>query len=538
MKISANFTKEPWLRRVHPDKATVKYIRNYKPLPGSTLDNAYVQLTAADFLNELSPAAHPINSTYMSTRPIWKPTGKKDENGKEEWVQDGFDELESVALGWQLFIAGNKIAHLSGNGGFMIANETSDTERFENLLSWMDSVGIKDAWAEACLYTEHAGDAGILLYQTNDNEIEWEVYATEKGHTIYPQEDEDGNPVYYIQYMKNGKEMCDIISTKSIEKWVKADPEEEKNLPFFERVWKRFIKDADLVKSEDGFVRINRKEAQVGSDLCQFIYYRVPDVSWGPVELSCEAHENAASYVANEVKDSAFPLLVMKAENVKSLPPSDVNGKTIAIKGSADTLAHSDVHYESPADASNIATVHFKELNDNIMRGSMSVLITPDIMKQGADSSTAIKILFRPEIEWANQRWIHYNKPTRQLVKVFKRLLGKVEGDIGKYDSLRTSLWQQVWIPQNEQEQNKIILDKVYARVISRKAAMNELGSQYKGDYEQVNKEWEEELTMKAEAPAKAKAKFGVDSNTFGSEEEVTNPADVTNQALGKSIQN
>ena len=319
--------------------------------------------------------------------------------------------------------------------------------------------------------------------------------------------------------------MCDVISTKYIEKWVAADPEEEKNQPFFERMWKRVVKMSDVEKSDDGYVLVNRKEAQCGSDLCQLIYFRVPDTSWGPVELSIESHENAASYVANEVKDTAYPLLVMKAEKVTSMPPSEVNGKTIAIKGTADALAHSDVHYAAPPDASNIATIHFKELNDDIMRGSQSVLITPDIMKQGADSSTAIKILFRPEIEWCKARWIFYNKPARQTVKVFKRLAGKAEGNIEKYENLRTSVHQDVWIPQNEQEANQIVIDKVYARLMSRRAAMNELGSQYKGDYEQISKEWEEELAMKQKYGAKL------------DEGEDKNPAKVDNRDPGKSIQ-
>ena len=64
-------------------------------------------------------------------------------------------------------------------------------------------------------------------------------------------------------------------------------------------------------------------------------------------------------------------------------------------------------------------------------------------------------------------------------------------------DKLRTSVWQEIWIPQNEKELTEIVTSKVYARVLSRKAALNELGSQYKGDYEQINKEWEEELAMK-----------------------------------------
>ena len=52
----------------------------------------------------------------------------------------------------------------------------------------------------------------------------------------------------------------------------------------------------------------------------------------------------------------------------------------------------------------------------------------------------------------------------------------------------------------------------------------------------EIDKEWKEELTMKAEAPAAAKAKYGVDTTGEGDEPK-NNPADVTNQAPGKSIQ-
>lgn len=491
MNISKNFKKVPWVRRVHPDKVSLAYARNYKPLPGGTMEDSFIQLTSSDFLNELSPAAHPINSRYMSTRPIWGPSGKKDENGKEELVITGFDDLESVALGWQLFISGNKIAHLTGSGVFDLANETMDSDTYATLVSWMDACGVRDGVSEGVYYAEREGDAGILVYQTDDGDIDWEVYSKEKGHNIYPQEDKNGLPIYYIQYWKEGKEMCDIISSRSIETWVHADPKDLED-----RIMNRIIS-AVVETSEDGWRLVRRKDAQVGQDLNQFTYFRVPDVSWGPVQLSIEAHENAASYVANEVKDTAYPILVLKSEKVTSLPPTEMNAKTIAIKGTADSLAHSDVKFATPPDASNIATVHFKELNDNIIRGSQTAIIEPEILKQGSDSSTSIKILFRPEIEWAKQRWIVYNKPIRHLVKVVKRLVGKIEGDIKRFGELRTSVWQEIWIPQNEKELTDIVTSKVYARVLSRKAALNELGSQYKGDYEQINKEWEEELAMK-----------------------------------------
>ena len=535
MNISTNFKKKPWLRMVHPDKVSGTFRSYYKPLPGSTLDTAYVQLTATDFLKELNPAAHPINSRYMSTRPIYKPSGKKDANGKEEWVVDGYDDLESVALGWQLFLVGNKIAHMTGGGGFNLANESKDDDAYSELLSWIDYAGLKDAFTEAVYYAEREGDSGLLLYQTKDNEIEWEVYATEKGHTIFPQEDDNGDPVYYIQYWKEDKEMCDIISTKSRETWVHADNDDETNIPFFDKI-QRIIGIENGERSEDGWTLVSRKDSQVGSDLNQFVYFRVPDTCWGPAELTIEAHENAASYVANEVKDTAFPLLVVKSEKITTLPPSDINGKTIAIKGTSDTLAHSDVKYAAPADASNIATVHFKELNDDIIRTTQTAIITPDIMKQGADSSTAIKILFRPEIQWAKQRWVHYCKPVRRMVKVFKRLAGKADGNINKYEDLRVSVWFEPWIPQNEQEQAAIILDKVYARTLSRKAAQNEFGSQYKGDYEQIKREWEEEIRMKSEIPAQVEAKYGVSGSYHEDDNPNTPRVSVTNQASGKSI--
>ena len=538
MNISTNFKKKPWVRRVHPDNASGVFRMHYKPLPGRSATDAFVELTASDFLDELSPAAHPINSKYMSTRPIWEKTGKQNDKGEDEWAIVGYDELESVALGWQQFICGNKIAHLTGDGGFELANETKDQDTYETLLSWMDSVGLRDAYAEAVFYAEHAGDSGLLLKQTDDGDIEYEVYATEKGHTIYPQKDEKGNPVYYIQYWNDGQEYCDIISNKKFETWVHAKPNEEKALTLFEFLRQRFASSELTERSEDGWTLVRRTVSQVGDDLCQFTYFWVPDVSWGPAELTIEAHENAASYVANEVKDTAYPILVVKAEKVTNLPPSEINGKTIGIKGSSDSLAHSDVKFAAPPDASNIATIHFKELNNNIIRSTQTAIIEPEILKQGSDSSTSIKILFRPEIEWAQQRWIFYVKPVRHMVKVFKRLVGKIEGDVGKFADLRTSVWQSVWVPQNEQEQTKIVLDKVYARVLSRKAAMNELGLQYKGDYEVINKEWEDELTMKAEAPAKAKAKYGVDTGDDGADESKANPANVTNQAPGKSIQN
>ena len=184
----------------------------------------------------------------------------------------------------------------------------------------------------------------------------------------------------------------------------------------------------------------------------------------------------------------------MKAEKTTSLPPSNLANKAIGVKGTADSIAHADAKWLAPPDASNIASTHIDGLEEDIREGALSVKIDPEIIKQGSDSSATMKILYAPEVQWAQIHW----------PEVFKIL--------------------------------KMELDSVYGRIKSRKAAMEDSGNSHKGDYDQIRKEWLEELTMKAEAGPKAKAKYG-ETDESG-DEPVENPGDVDNRAPGKSIQN
>lgn len=70
----------------------------------------------------------------------------------------------------------------------------------------------------------------------------------------------------------------------------------------------------------------------------------------------------------------------------------------------------------------------------------------------------------------------------------------------------------------------------VYARIKSRKAAITDTGNSHIDDYEVINKEWEDELDMKARIPAKYKeqASEEIDNNP--------NKPDIDNNDSGKSI--
>ena len=526
MNISEHLKKDYWVRRVTPDNAKM-----YPPA-GSNLGYrqsktggfgvGYVNLTQDTFLNEINPSAHEINSKFMSQRPIYK--AEKDEStGKTKYILDGFDDIETVALAIQEMIVSKKVAHLTGKH-FWMSNEGDDEEAVENIRSWQDISGFWDGWTEAVRACERTGDSALYLYQ-DSNGLNYDVFSFEKGDTLYPGVDDNGNPVLYRAYSLNGKPAVDVFNVKYRETWVKVDTDEEAGKAWIDKVL-RAIRGVNFSEvSEDGYKLISRKDSQVGGDMLQVIYFRVPDIATGPVQDSISKYEKALSYVAEEVKNDAFPILFLKSEKIVNLPPTKINGKTIGVKGTSDSLAHSDAKFLAPPDMSNIADVNLKTLWDNILRGSQSALVEPEVLKQGSDSSTSIRILFAPDVEWCQNRWVFYAKPNRQCIDVFKRLVGKQEGEIQRYGDLRISIGQEIWLPQNDTEELKRQLDMLYARAKSRKAILQDIPDSHKGDLEQIMKEWEEELKMKQEYSAS------------GQQDANPNRPAVDNNAAGKSFE-
>lgn len=520
MNISEHLKKDYWVRRVTPDSFGMYPPAGnqvgYRQAKTGGFGVGYVNLTQDTFLNEINAAAHEINSKYMSQRPIYK--AEKDEAGKTKYVLDGFDDVETVALAIQEMIVSKKVAHLTGKH-FWMSNESDDEEAFENIRSWQDISGFWDGWTEAVRSCERTGDAALYLFQDATG-LNYEVFSYEKGDALYPGVDDDGRPVLYRSYSLNGKPAVDVFNVKYRETWVKVDTDEEAGKAWIDKVLRaiRGVKFSEV--SEDGYKLISRKDSQVGGDMLQVIYFRVPDIATGPVQDSISKYEKALSYVAEEVKNDAFPILFLKSEKITNLPPSKINGKTIGVKGPADSLAHSDAKFLTPPDMSNIADVHLKTLWDNILRGSQSALVEPEVLKQGSDSSTSIRILFAPDVEWCQNRWVFYAKPNRQCIDVFKRLVGKQEGNIQRYGELPISIGQEIWLPQNDTEELKRQLDMLYARAKSRKAVLQDIPDSHKGDLRQIMKEWEEELEMKQKYSAKQDdenpSKPNVDNNASG----------------------
>lgn len=489
----------------------------YDPLTLTQSNGDYDNYTQEDFMRENTPSAHKINSKFMSLRPIYDVREKrdadgnivKDENGKAvtEWYVMDFDKLETVRFGYQNRINSSKSAYIGG-GELWITPEDKSDSNGSILNSWKDSMGLQIAWQELVWSLYNTGDGAIYPYLL-DGELHYQVFSYAKGDILFPDYDENYNPVLYRLYTLRGRRTVDKFTSTHIETWVEGDKDEEKNLSW----WAKFsgwfakgLKWGTIEKSEDGWRCVKRTPTQIPDGMIQCVYWRVDDIPSGIVEQEICALESSASFVADGVKSVSQAVLFVKAANIESLPDTNSTGKKIGVHGTVEEIAASDAKFLTPPDLSNIATIDADNKRESIIKSSMSANVTSEVFRSGDPSSASMKLLYADETIWCKIAFTHLYPQLKYLIKVFKNLVDKAADAGGAIASMRTSCGVEFWLPENESEVLKRELDKASARVQSRKATIENIGNAHLNDYEQIRDEWEEELRIKAEIPAKAKA--------------------------------
>lgn len=551
MNISEHLQKEFWKRRITPDapQRHMPVNTEYYVHPNPTFYNGgdYAYYTQEDFMRENEPSAHDINSRYMSLRPVYdvRDVEVKDDNGnvigtEPQWYVSEFEPKETVRFGFQKRNNSSKSAFMAGNG-FWICHEDKSHDLGETLNSWKDSAGLNVAWLELVQSCYHTGDGAIYQYVHNGR-LCYQVFSYLKGDILFPDVDENRNSVIYRLYTLRGKRAVDIYSTKRVQTWIEGETDREKEQSWINRFGGWFAKNLNWNStkvSEDGWRCIADNAVQTPDGLNPCVYWRVADIPSGIAQEEICKMESAASMVADEVKSTVQAILFMKATNIESMPQKDSTGKVLGVKGTVDELAAADAKYISRPNLSDIATIDLKTKRDAIMQSTMSVDITPEIFRATDPSSAAMKLLFTDTLIWCMNEFVRLYPGLVEMVEVFKHLVAKLEGN-GKIATMRTSCGVEFWVPQNESEILKRELDQVQNRVKSRKAAMGDIGNNHIEDYEQINKEWREEIDLKARVPAEAKAQVEAQygsAQESGSVDVENKPENhIDNKAPGKSI--
>lgn len=535
MEIGSHLKKEFIVRRIEGSGPPPRRPRNaeYYEYPECPRPDEWY-LTQEDLKREIESSAHAINSKYQSTRPIKELKERtivtKDEDGNEvtktiqEWVVTGYDELETTRFGLQKRFAIAKTAHMAADG-FWIAMEGVDVSEsahrdFDILNSWKDTAGLDTMWLEIVSSCNHTTDAGVYLYVDDEtNDITYKVYSYDDGYVIFPDIDENRKPMYFVLYSLKGKKAVDWFTVDGVSTWISGLDDTGKSKAdstWWQKVRNWFKSDRREV-SEDGWVKVDEKESQVPKGMGQFFYFRVPDIPSGIAQLDIEGAERSASFVSEGVKSATFDTLFVKATSIESLPPMGSHGSVLAVKGDPESLSASDAKRIAPSDISNVATIDMKNKMDSILHSTMSVIVEPDILRSGADSSSAMRLCFVSEIQWCQTQWKYYFHSLRSLMNCFKYLVAKVERK-PEIASLKISVGQNIWIPANRGELVDQTTKMVYAGMLSAEAGTHEVNLQYPNDMEQIQREQERkiyrETYIKMKAEADARRDFGIEEAT------------------------
>lgn len=474
MNIGELLVKPSWSRRQPSPPTAKKSTKAFVDNVMSFDNGTFVKYSQSDFLDELNPSSHLINSTaYRSQRVKYKYDTTKKEN-----VADGLEEVERIAVAIQEGILRHKITHTFGNE--MWFGSEGGSEENELLVSLHRShwnmTGMTDAlnaWARSLFGT---GDTAIYLYR-DYNRINYKVFSFENGDVFTSKKNKDGKDIFIRRFMIDGKDAVEIYGTKTIELWIKDTDKE----------------DDSRERSEDGYALCNRDFH--GLEFCPVIYHRRNDVVWGVGQSTIEHVEKLLSDLAENNKYYAYQILFLTG-GVVSLPGTSM-GKVIASKtkdGDAKILA--------PADASSTFSIDLEKNLDILWECTGTVVIEPKELKAGENSGAFIRNLYWREVQWSTNELAQLRPSLNKIISVFSAYVAMIEKKTAEFDNLRMSYILEPFVPKNLAEEITNVVMAKNSGVTSVQTASGEIPFNNPLEYQRILKENEEAAIREAKVSA------------------------------------
>ena len=400
-------------------------------------------VTQDTFARELDPNSHEV--IYDSNLPSI--CVKLDDGNYREL------KFKRVGLGFQESIRRKKTLSLCGNPRAITFNNPNPTEKeAENAAeikqTWeernMDGLGTRTAYAQLGY-----GDAGLLMYMNEKNEIRGRVISYRDGYVIIPHDDDNGERVMECVYYKdeNNEEHIDCY--------------DEQNLY---RIYGDIDGESWGVKEiiPHGFSELP-------------LVTKRGDVAWNNVQPIIEAIEILWNLFIVIQKRHGWGILYIRGninENVKRLA-----GSIILQDTSLDGTGTAE--FKTPPSPENmIATLD--ALLEQLQRDASVTFILPkDISASGDISGIAMQMTRSLDIEWATSECIEWQNFASKQMRLFKEglakelvLKGKNPTAVTDFANMRVSCKYKMWKPFDEASYNQMLTTMKQGGIISQQTAV------------------------------------------------------------------
>lgn len=465
---------------------TFNRVVSEKENPAMPDDTLYrVVKTQQDFLREFNPTGHRIwdESEYPD---IWK---QNPENGL--WYKQ---RIARTAFAFQRLIHTKHLLHATGNDiQFELAGgeEGKNDEANQKLLN-----AFKTGWLmhdmeirffDAINAYMAVADCAIVGFFDEEGNFGTRTLSFLNGDTLYPQFDSLTGEIVafarkYYDYDEEGNEMTEWVEawdnrtfyrfTKSVKKGKLADI---------------VTKIADVFGISD-YTCVEQKPHKF--PFCPVAYARNDNgPCWSPVQHNIEDYEEAYSYLCENNKAYAFPVLTLIGDGDNISVTGDNNGaaKTILI-----TDKDGKAQFLNGTDASDAFATQLNKSYELIYE--LSFTVKPPELKSGDLPGVALKLLYSPAIEAAMNDAQMLQPFLDKLVRICKYGIGTEENCMASMTALKINAWIEPYVHQNDTELITNLATAVQNKFLSKQTASERNSKFSKNDeFSRIMREQKEE---------------------------------------------
>ena len=430
-----------------------------------TKDNTLWQVVSqGQFVREYYTSGHLINdATYYPDRIKYD----------EEKQQFFTEKVVRCAFPLQMIITSQHLVHIAGND---IRHELTDSETSEEredlFLKWQK--GWLDENIETRLYFFYksayiVGEAALLFY-LKDKKMYTKNLSYLNGDTLYPHYDSitgklDAFARKFSDYDEENNEYVQWL-----EVW------DEKYLRRYRRDLQGFRGAVTKVRELfglDGWTLVS--EEMHGFERVPVAYHRREEgACWSFVQDAIDKYELAVSYLCQNNMAYAFPIMVLKGDNVSI--EGDIYGQVKAITADME----SDIKYLERSDNTAAFELQLNTLLRQIFLGSFAVM--PPEVKSGDLPGVAIKLIYSPSLDRAMIDAKEFDHVIDDVQELFTYAFGMQEEKLTAYQQLNILSYIVPYIHRNTAELIQNLVQATGAGILSKETG-SELTS-YGKNYE------------------------------------------------------
>ncbi len=398
-------------------------------------DNTLWQVVPdGQFLREYYPSGHLIND------PAYYPDRIKFDEGKQQFFTE---KVVRCAFPLQMIITAQHLVHIAGND---VRHELTDSkpseEREQLFLEWQK--GWWDYNIETRLYFLYKsayilGEAAMVFF-IKDKKGYVKNLSKLYGDTLYPHFDSITGKLNAF-----GRKFSDYDEdNQEYVQWLEVW--DEKHLRRYRRDVQGFRGKVTKVKELFGLEGWNLvSEEEHGYDRVPVVYHRRKEgPCWSFVQDAIDKYELAVSYLCQNNMAYAFPIMVLKGDNVSI--EGDIYGQVKAITADME----SDIKYLERSDNTAAFELQLNTLLKQIFLGSFAVM--PPEVRSGDLPGVAIKLIYSPSLDRAMLDAKEFDHVIDETQKLFTDTFGIEKRKQSQYRSLNILSYIVPYIHQNTAE--------------------------------------------------------------------------------------